>query len=141
MSSAYLKGVEPAHPHARPCSYRGVRFRPPCSDVSKSQAGTIDDVVANPQPPVLLASSQGHDYVCINAILNRVVIFPYFCLHACVFNGAPAETSVVVCLRPIAHAVGHIGPRLGLVCHVQGIEVRAFLDRMCLLLQEKQDED
>jgi hypothetical protein len=27
------------------------------------------------------------------------------------------------------------------VCHAQGIEVRAFLARMCLLLQEKQDED
>jgi hypothetical protein len=27
------------------------------------------------------------------------------------------------------------------VCHAQGIKVRAFLARMCLLLQEKQDED
>jgi hypothetical protein len=27
------------------------------------------------------------------------------------------------------------------VCHAQGIEVRAFLARMCLLLQEKQDKD
>jgi hypothetical protein len=27
------------------------------------------------------------------------------------------------------------------VCHAQGIEVRAFLTRMCLFLQEKQDED
>lgn len=142
MSSAYLKGVQPAHPHARPCSYRGVRLRPPCSDVGKSQAGTVDDAVANPQPPVLLASSQGHDYVCINVMLTRVVIFPILLLTGlCVLNDAPAETRVVVCLRPVAHAVGHIGRRLGLVCHAQGIEVRAFLARMCLLLQEKQDED
>jgi hypothetical protein len=28
-----------------------------------------------------------------------------------------------VCLRPVAHALGHIGRRLGLVCHAQGIEV------------------
>jgi hypothetical protein len=27
------------------------------------------------------------------------------------------------------------------VCHAQGIEVRAFLAKMYLLLQEKQDED
>jgi hypothetical protein len=27
------------------------------------------------------------------------------------------------------------------VWHAQGIEVRAFLARMCLFLQEKQDED
>jgi hypothetical protein len=27
------------------------------------------------------------------------------------------------------------------VCHAQGIKVRAFLARMCLFLQEKQDED
>jgi hypothetical protein len=27
------------------------------------------------------------------------------------------------------------------VCHAQGIGVRAFLARMCLFLQEKQDED
>jgi hypothetical protein len=27
------------------------------------------------------------------------------------------------------------------VCHAQGIEVRAFLARMCLFLQEKQDGD
>jgi hypothetical protein len=27
------------------------------------------------------------------------------------------------------------------VCHAQGIEVRAFLARMCLFLQEKQDEE
>jgi hypothetical protein len=27
------------------------------------------------------------------------------------------------------------------MCHAQGIEVRAFLARMCILLQEKQDED
>jgi hypothetical protein len=26
------------------------------------------------------------------------------------------------------------------VCHAQGIEVRAFLARICLFLQEKQDE-
>jgi hypothetical protein len=53
----------------------------------------------------------------------------------------PAEARVVVCLLSVAHAVGHIGCRLGLVCHAQGIKVRAFLARMCLLLQEKQDED
>jgi hypothetical protein len=27
------------------------------------------------------------------------------------------------------------------MCHAQGIKVRPFLARMCLLLQEKQDED
>jgi hypothetical protein len=27
------------------------------------------------------------------------------------------------------------------VCHAQGIEVRAFLARMCLFLQEKKDKD
>jgi hypothetical protein len=80
MTSAYLKGVQTAHPHAWPCSYLGVRLRPPCSDVGKSQAGTVDDVVANPQPPVLLSSSQGHDYVCINVMLTRVVIFPILVL-------------------------------------------------------------
>jgi hypothetical protein len=142
MTSAYLKGVQTTHPHARPCSYLGVRLRPPCSDVGKSQAGTVDDVVANPQPLVLLSSSQGHDYVCINVMLTRVIIFPILLLTGlCVLSDAPTEGRVTLCLRPVAHAVGHIGCRLGLVCHAQGIEVRAFLSRMCLLLQEKQDED
>jgi hypothetical protein len=117
MTSAYLKGVQTAHPHARSCSYLGVRLRPSCSDVGKSQAGTVDDAVTNPQPPVLLLT----------------------CL--CVLRDAPAEARFVVCLWTVAHAVGHIGRRLALVCHAQGIEVRAFLARMCLFLQEKQDED
>jgi hypothetical protein len=138
MTSAYLKGVQTAHPHARTCSYLGVRLRPPCSDVGKSQAGTVIDVVANPQPPVLLSSSQGHDYVCINVMLTRVIIFLILLLTGlCVLSDAPAETRVVVCLRPIAHVVGHIGCRLGLVFYAQGINVRAFLARMCLLLQDK----
>jgi hypothetical protein len=80
MTSAYLKGVQMAHPHARSSSYLGVRLRPSCSDVGKSQAGTVDDAIANPQPLVLLSSSQGHDYVCINAMLTRVVIFPILLL-------------------------------------------------------------
>jgi hypothetical protein len=97
MTSAYLKGVQTTHPHARPCSYLAVRLRPLCSDVGKSQAGTVDDVVANPQPPVLLSSSQGHDYVCINVMLTRVVIFPTLLLtDLYVLSDAPAEARVVV---------------------------------------------
>jgi hypothetical protein len=45
MTSAYLKGVQTAHPHARSCSYLGVRLRPSCSDVGTSQVGTVDDSV------------------------------------------------------------------------------------------------
>jgi hypothetical protein len=117
MTSAYLKGVQTAHPHARSCSYLGVRLRPSCSDAGKSQARTVDDVVTNPQPLVLLSSSQGHDYVCINVMLTRVVIFPVLLLTGLsVLSDAPAEARVVVCLRPVAHAVGHIGRRLALVC-------------------------
>jgi hypothetical protein len=120
----------------------GVRLRPSCSDVGKSQAGTVDDAVTNPQPPVLLSSSQGHYYVCIDVMLTRVVIFPVLLLTGlCVLRDAPAKARVALCLRLVAHAVGHIGRRLALVCHAQGIEVRAFLARMCLFLQEKQDGD
>jgi hypothetical protein len=61
MTSAYLKGVQTAHPHTRSCSYLGVRLCPSCSDVGKSQAGTVDDAVPNPpsvfamiHPPLLM---------------------------------------------------------------------------------------
>jgi hypothetical protein len=75
-------------------------------------------------------------------MFTQVVIFPILLLSGLyVLSNAPTETRVVVCLRPVTHALGHIGCRLGLVCHAQGIEVQAFLARMCLLLQEKQDED
>jgi hypothetical protein len=97
MNSAYLNGIQTAHPHARPCSYMGVRLRPPCSDVGKSQARTVDDVVANPQPSMLLSSSQGHDYVCINVMLTRVVIFPILLLTGlCVLRDAPVEARFVL---------------------------------------------
>jgi hypothetical protein len=142
MTSAYLKGVQTGPPHAQPCSYLGVSCRPSCSDIGKSQAGIVDDAVANLQPLVLVSSSQGYYYVCINVMLTRVVIFPILLLTGlCVLSDAPVEARVALCLRPVAHAVGHIGRRLVLVCHAQGIEVRAFLARMCLFLQEKQDED
>jgi hypothetical protein len=142
MTSAYLKGVQTSQPHAWLCSYLGARLRPPCSDVGKSQAGTVVDAVTNPKPHLLLSSPQGHDYVCINVMLTRVIIFPILLLTGlCLLSDVPAEARVDVCFRPVTHAVGHIGRRLGLVCHTQGIKVRAFLARMCLLLQEKQDED
>jgi hypothetical protein len=77
------------------------RLRPSCSDVGKSQAGTIDDAVTNPQPPVLLSSSQGHDYVCINVMLTRVVILPLLLLTGlCVLRDAPAKLGLLYASGP-----------------------------------------
>ena len=61
----------------RPCAHGRALAYAPCSDLGeRGSRGRVDDAVAKPEPPMLLALPRPHDGLSIEVLGARIVVWP-----------------------------------------------------------------
>ena len=61
----------------RPCANGRALARAPCLDLGeRGSRGRVDDVIAKPEPPMLLALPRPHDGLSIEVLGARIVVCP-----------------------------------------------------------------
>ena len=142
MTFFNLEVLDLALCRGRPLAYGRVRARAPRSDAREREVRAVDAVVADRQPPVLLAVSQSHDELAIELVGARIEVFatglPY---RRSVLTDAGADGRVAVRLRPIVGAEGDAGRRFALVGQTVRRVVAAGRARICCKLRGRQQDD
>ena len=126
----------------RPWTYGLAGARAPCSDsVEGGNSGGVDGAVCNPQPPVLLASSEPHDRLCINGLSAHIVIFPIdLPYRGRVLLDFSVHVRVGVHLGRGSRVEGDRGRRPAHVRHSPRRELRDLLARVRSLLRERRED-
>ena len=116
----------------RPCANGRALARAPCSDLGeRGIRARVDDAVAKPEPPMLLALPRPHDGLSIEVLGAQIMVWPMLRpRHLSVLTSVGVDAWVRICLGRVLQAEGDVRRRLALVSHTPCLEVRASLATM-----------
>jgi len=119
-----------------------ARARGRCSDLGEGGSSRpVDDVVANPVAPMLLAASCPDDKVSINVVGGWIVVRAMdLPCYLRVGGDLVVDAHVGVRLERVIHAEGDVGRRRALVGHAIHGEQGARLSPVCRRLRERQQQ-
>ena len=115
-----------------PWAYGRALARAPCSDLGERWSrGRVDEAVAKPEPPMLLALSHPHDDLSIKVLGARIMVWPMDrpCRRR-VLTDAGVDARVRVRLGRVRQVEGDVGRRLALVGQNPCLELGARLATM-----------
>jgi hypothetical protein len=136
-----LECVDPVLCRLRPWAYgwADAHARGRCSDLGEGGSSRpVDDAVANPVAPMLLAASYPHDKVSINVIGGWIVVRAMdLPCRLRVGGDLVVDARVGVRLGRVVHAEGDVRRRRALVGHAIRGKQGARLSPVCRRLRER----
>jgi hypothetical protein len=109
-----------------------------CSDLAESRStGGVDCAIANPVPPMLLASSRPHGCFSTNVLGVRIEVWPMeLPCRRSVRTDPTVDGGVVVRLGRVLRALVDVGCRLPLVGQSPCLQLGYRLPRVCCRLRK-----